>query len=85
MLTDSFLYVIIIIERKNMKNYFPNATFTGQIYSINNRPWLVREPVQFENFEGEMELGWGANDLSNNCSYHFFTETEVKDMTILEI
>ena len=62
-----------------MQNYFPNASFTGKIYNIKGVLWLVREPIQIENLEGEMELGWDANNLNDNCAYHFFTETEIKN------
>lgn len=67
-----------------MHNYFPNASFVGKIYNVNGILYLVHKPVQFENFEGEMELGWDANNLSDNCSYKFFTETELKDAMIQE-
>ena len=60
-------------------NFFPNADFTGTIYNVNGTLYLVREPVQIENIEGEMELGWDANNLNDNCSYHFFTETAIKN------
>lgn len=67
-----------------MHNYFSNASFGGKIYNVNGVLYLVRKPVQFENFEGEMELGWDANNLSDNYSYKFFTETELKDAMIQE-
>ena len=67
-----------------MNNYFPNADFTGKIYDIDGVLYLVREPIEIINLEGELELGWDTNNLSDNCSYHFFTETELKDKTIQE-
>ena len=67
-----------------MHNYFPNANFAGKVYNINGVLYLVRQPIQFENLEGEIELGWDANNLNDNCSYRFFTETELKDITIQE-
>lgn len=62
-----------------MNNFFPDADFTGKVYNINGILYLVRGPIIVENLEGELELGWDANNLSNNCSYHFFTETEIKE------
>ena len=61
-----------------MNNYFPNADFTGKVYNVNGVLYLVREPVEIINLEGESELGWDANNLNDNCSYHFFTESEIK-------
>ena len=80
-----FLYYNIFMrERIDMNNYFPNADFTGKIYNVDGVLYLVREPIEIINLEGELELGWDANNLNDNCSYHFFTETELKDKTIQE-
>ena len=62
-----------------MTNFFPNADFTGKIYDVDGIRYLVREPIIIENLEGERELGWDANNLNDCCSYHFFTETEIKE------
>ena len=62
-----------------MHNYFPNADFTGKIYNIDGVLYLVRGPVEIMNLEGELELGWDANNLNDNCSYRFFTESEIKE------
>ena len=61
-------------------NFFPDANFTGQIYNVSGALYLVREPIQIENLEGEIEWGWDANNLSKEgAPYHFFTETEIKN------
>jgi len=61
-----------------MNNYFPNADSAGKVYNVNGVLYLVRKPVEIINLEGESELGWDANNLNDNCSYHFFTESEIK-------
>ena len=62
-----------------MHNYFPNANFQGAIYNVDGVLYLVRQPIEIENFEGETEFGWDANNLNDNCSYRFFTESEIKE------
>ena len=63
-------------------DYFPGATYQGKIFNINGMLWLVREHVKVVSLDKE-EYGWHANSLMANGTYHFFTESEIKEQHLI--
>ena len=59
-------------------DYFPSANYEGKIFNVSGILWLVREHVKVIT-EYKEEYGWPANNLMANGTYHFFTESEIKE------
>lgn len=75
----------LVTNTEEHKDYFIGASHIGKLFSIDNLVWLVREPTLFINEDGKKEIGWDANCINDiKCSYHFFTESELKDKNIKE-